>query len=288
MTHSFSIVSMKDHLNDPHAIFSVKADRNLLKSVWECSELKVSCWKILHPSDTEDERAVGLTSEDEAEGLEPTPGVSRHSFGGPPAPEAQPELVPAQPRAADDEVVVKKRALKRVKQQVSALLCGEDLPEGAQAREVAEVPYEVPAVPRGETTCPVCRQVFKTHHCIIVHMGVHRGEKFPCGKCGKVLVNRRYLAEHTQVCVQGNRVSCPVCNKQYSSAPSMCKHHGPNMVLIRWFLKVVLFAHFVGSLFRSRRHGGNTSPTVLTTLIIKVLIIAGLQGVRWLAMLSPM
>ena len=88
-------------------------------------------WKILHPSDTEDERAVGLTSEDEAEGLEPAPGVSRHSFGGPPAPEVQPEPVPAQPQVAEDEVVVKKRALKRVKQQVSALLCGEDLPGGS-------------------------------------------------------------------------------------------------------------------------------------------------------------
>ena len=37
-----------------------------------------------------------------------------------------------------------------MKQQVLALLWGEDLPEGAQAREVAEVPYEVPSVPRGK------------------------------------------------------------------------------------------------------------------------------------------
>ena len=29
MTHNFSIVSIKDHLNDPHAIFSVKADLEL-------------------------------------------------------------------------------------------------------------------------------------------------------------------------------------------------------------------------------------------------------------------
>ena len=185
----------------------------------------MSCWKILHPSNTEDECEVGLTCKDEAEGLGPTPGVSRCHFGGPPAPEVQPEPVPAQPQAADDEVVVKKRALKGVKQQVSALLHGEDLPEGAQARKLAKVPYEVLAVPRGETTCPMCRQVFKTHHHIMVHMGVHRGEKFPCGKCGKVLVNRRYLAEHTQVCVQGNKVSCPVCNKQYSSVSVMHKHH---------------------------------------------------------------
>ena len=148
MLHSFPIVYMKDHLNDPHAIFSVKADRKLLKFVWECSELKVSHWKILHSSDTEDERTVGLTSEDEAEGLEPAPGVSRCSFGGPPAPMAQPEPVPAQPQLAEDEVVVKKRALKRVKQQVSALLHGEDLPGGAKAREIAEVPIRGSSCPQ--------------------------------------------------------------------------------------------------------------------------------------------
>ena len=157
--------------------------------------------------------------------MELAPGVARRGFRGPPAPEAQPEPVPAQPRAADDEVVIKKRALKRVKQQVVALLWGEDLPEGAQAREIAEVPYKVPAVPRGKTTCPVCRQVFKSHHHVKVHMGMHRGEKFPCGKCGKVLVSRRYLTEHTQSCVQGKKVACPVCDKQYASVASMQKHH---------------------------------------------------------------
>ena len=182
---------MTDCLNDQHAVFSVKADSNLLKMVWECSDLKVSWWKIQHPSNTEDEQTIGLTSEDEAECLEAAPGVARHSFGGPPIPEAQPAPALPEHHPADDEVVVKKRALKRVKQQVSALLHGEDLPEGAQAREVTEVLYEVPAVPREETTCPVCRQVFKTHHRLTVHMGIYWGEKFPCGKCGKVLATRR-------------------------------------------------------------------------------------------------
>ena len=126
--------------------------------------MKVSRWKILHPSDTEDKQNVGISSEDEAEGLEAAPGVARHGSGRPAALETQPALVLVQPQVAEDEVVVKKWALKHMKQQVSALLWGEDLPEGAQAREAAEVPYEVPAVPRGETTCPVCRWVFKSHH----------------------------------------------------------------------------------------------------------------------------
>ena len=43
------------------------------------------------------------------------------------------------------------RALKRVDQQVSALLRGEDLPEGAEANEVVEVPDQIPAVPKEAT-----------------------------------------------------------------------------------------------------------------------------------------
>ena len=86
--------------------------------------------------------------------MEATPGVTRRGPGRPAAPEPQPAPALAPLQVAADEVVVKKRALKRMKQQVSALLWGEDLLEGAQVREVAEVPYEVPVVPRGETIMP--------------------------------------------------------------------------------------------------------------------------------------
>ena len=112
-------------------LISVLADEDLLKSVLECSELVVSRWKVCHPSDTED-ITVGLSSEDEAKGLAASPGVARCSFG---EPAAAPTEVPAapEPHPNEDEVVVKKMALKWVKQQVSALLHGEDLPEGAQA-----------------------------------------------------------------------------------------------------------------------------------------------------------
>ena len=81
--------------------------------------LKVSRWKVEHPSDTEDETMVGLSSEDEAEGLEAIPGVARRRSGGPAVVTGSPVHHPA---ADDDEVLVKKRALKWVKQQVSALL----------------------------------------------------------------------------------------------------------------------------------------------------------------------
>ena len=198
------------------------AGADLLKSVLECCDLVVSRWKTEHLSDTKDDNLVGLSSEDEAEGLAPTHGVARQGPGVP-----APAEVPASPEhhPADNKVIVKKRALKWVKQQVSALLSGEDLPEGAQAREVTEVPYQIPAVARERKDCPVCQKSFKTHHWLLVHMGVHCGEKSPCSKCGKVLATKRMWTRYTKACVAGNQVTCPVCGQEYASAQGMHQHY---------------------------------------------------------------
>ena len=125
-----------------------------------------------------------------AEGLEADPGVSQCSFSGPAGEPVAPTL--AEPQPAQDEVIVKKRTLKRVKHQVSALIDGEDLPEGAQAREIAEVPYQIPAISREAKVCPLCHMTLKTDHRLMVHMGVHGvrnspvtsvGRFWPLGKC---------------------------------------------------------------------------------------------------------
>ena len=101
------------------------ADGDLMKSVLETLRLFTLPYKVEHPSDTEDGHEVGLSSEDEAEGLAADPGMACRGVVTSPAPAPVPE-----PRG-EDVVVMKKRALKRVKQQVGALLRGEDLPEGA-------------------------------------------------------------------------------------------------------------------------------------------------------------
>ena len=125
---------------------------------------------------------------------------------------------------SEDEVVVKKRALLRLKQQVSAVLRGEDLPEGAQACELAEVPYQVPSVAQDATQCPVCQKSYPNHHKLMKHMGVHRGEKFPCDRCGKMLASRRMLRFHQSACTRGKQVECPVCKKPYGSRQGMRQH----------------------------------------------------------------
>ena len=162
-----------------------------------------------------------------------------------------------------------------MKQQVSALLWGEDLPGGDQAREIAEVPYEVPVVPRGETSCPVCKQVFKTHHRVQVHMGIHQGEKFPCGKCGKVLATRRYWTEQTQSCVHGKRVTCLCAGNCLQVLRPCTSTIKPNMGLILLCRKVGLYAHSVPNLSGCEKHGQSTSRIVVLTLIGKVPTFAG-------------
>ena len=102
-------------------LISVIADADLMKSVLETLRLLMLPYKVEHPSDTKDGHEVGLSSEDEVEGLPADPGMAHRGVVTGPAPAPAPE-----PRR-EDEVVVKKRALNRVKQQVGALLRGEGL-----------------------------------------------------------------------------------------------------------------------------------------------------------------
>ena len=82
------------------------ADADLMKSVLEMSRLLTSLYKAEHPSDTEDRHEVGLSLEDEAKGLLADPGMACRGVVTGPAPAPVPEP------GGEDEVVMKKRALK--------------------------------------------------------------------------------------------------------------------------------------------------------------------------------
>ena len=197
------------------------ADEDNVKDVLLTSPLMVSWYRKEHPSDTEDEGDVGLSSEAEAEGLDPEAGAAQRGQAAREEPPwgATPTLV------GEGEVVVKRWALRRMKQQVSALLRGEDLSEGAEACKVAEVPYQLLAVERDATVCPVCERELPNHHKLMKHMGVHHGEKSPCSKCGRVLVSRHMLQAHQPACIQGKSVQCPDCGRHYASRQSIKQHH---------------------------------------------------------------
>ena len=176
-------------------LFAVKADEDLSKYVLECSRLSHTLWKHCFPQDTEDEASVGISSEDEADGMplvdhqvrravRPTPAAPT-----PPASAARSAAAMSTAATAStgtstdapqgpmsDEVVVKKSAFLTMKRQVAALIREEELPAcEAGARGIPEVPYQVPAVGKEDTQCPVCHLSFKTLYHLRRHMDVHRG-----------------------------------------------------------------------------------------------------------------
>ena len=58
-------------------LVSILANEDLLKSVLECLELMILAWKRDHPSNTEDDTVVRLSSKDEVQGLATIPEMAR-------------------------------------------------------------------------------------------------------------------------------------------------------------------------------------------------------------------
>ena len=106
------------HISDAghlHHIFSVRANKELVKDVLTCTALTPSTYKTRHPDDTDDPEAVGGSSEDEVEGLEEILGVSRR-LQKPPQPESTLEPTPTPSSAPTKEegiIKVQKKDLKR-------------------------------------------------------------------------------------------------------------------------------------------------------------------------------
>ena len=92
------------------------------------------------------------------------------------------------------------------------------------------------------------------------HMVVHRGEKFPCDECGKVLASKKMLRRHTKACVQGHKVSCPDCGKEYASSQGMKQHHKAKHGVDEPEMDGVFHTLIVGKCTRSRKVCWNTRP----------------------------
>ena len=119
----------------------MKADEDLSKYVLECSRLGCTLWKHWFPEDTEDEAAVGISSEDKADGMplvdhqvrrvvRPTPAASvlppsaagLAATASTAATASMGTSTDAPQGPALGEVVVKKSALLTMKRQMTALI----------------------------------------------------------------------------------------------------------------------------------------------------------------------
>ena len=217
-----------------HCIFPVQADKALMKDVLTCMPLAPSTYKSRHPNNTNNPDAVGGSSEDEAEGLEEIPGVSRH-LQKPPHPEPTPEPTPTPtPVPAEEEGVIKvqKRDLKRVQGILKDILAGRKIRAGSGA-SCEDVPFQVPIVEAGDKDCSLCHQSFSSTKALRHHMKTHTGETgWVCEKCSKVLSTRAMLDLHVTSCGKPDKQhNCQACGRGYTTKQALVAHmkakHGP-------------------------------------------------------------
>ena len=144
----------------------VRANRELVKDVLICKPLQNSVYKSRHPEDTDDPDDVEVSSEDEAEGMEGILGISRRlsrpppSESSPPEPSAPPAPGKPAPEVEEGFIKVPKKDLKRTQGILKDILAGRRVRASEATRE--DVPFEVPEVQAGETSCELCRQCFKS------------------------------------------------------------------------------------------------------------------------------
>ena len=214
----------------------VKADRNLIKDVLTCRPLVESIYKSRHPDDTDDPDAVSLSSEDEAENLGEVLGVSRRLPK--PAPSSSPRQHEPESHGADpdpfpedDTIKVPKKDFKRAQNIIKDMLAGRKA-RWATAASREDIPFSVPEVQAGETSCQLCHQSFSSTRSLRRHMLTHTGDTgFSCSRCGKILASRVTRDMHLEGCGRPKRHFCMECNQGYASKQALVAHmkakHGP-------------------------------------------------------------
>ena len=205
----------------------VRANRELVKDVLTCRPLENSVYKSQHPDDTDDPDTVGMSSEDEAEGMGDILGVFRRLNKPPPAGPSLPE-----PPVLEEVGMIKvlKQDLKRAQGILKDILAGRRVRITGPTRE--EVPFEVPEVQAGNTSCELCRQSFKSTHSLCCHMKTHTGDTgWSCDWRDKVLASRAMSELHQKGCGWEKGHWCQTCKKGYTTKQALVAHlkvkHGP-------------------------------------------------------------
>ena len=213
-------------------LLPVQANKELVKDVLTCRPLESSMYKSRHPDNTDDPDVVGVSSEDEAEGMEDILGVSRRLNKPPPAGSS-----PAEPPAPQEEegmIKVPKKDLKRAQGILKDILPGRKV--CATGATWKDIPFEVPEVQAGDTKCELCCQSFKSTGSLCHHMKTHTGDTgWSCDQCGKMLASRVMSELHQKSCGQEKGHWCQACKKGYTTKQALVVHlkakHGPPLTV---------------------------------------------------------
>ena len=215
-----------------------------------CGDVLMSAYKIRHPNDTPD---VGLSSDDEATGMEEqigipqritvshpersvSPSYSQGRAASPPADDQAPSTstsgLSGEPpvsfvRLGPDEVVIRKTVLRGIKRGAKLALKNK-LPTSfsAGSASAGDVPFAVPKPGKHEVHCTFCRKDFPSAKALRRHLCMHEGKLvhvYP--KCGKHLVSRVTMEMHQSSCgSQDYPHNCATCGKGYHSKQALLQH----------------------------------------------------------------
>ena len=218
-----------------------------------CGDVSMSAYKTRHPNDTDDPPDIGLSSDDEATGMEEqigialgitvshpersvSPSYSQGRAAAPPADDQAPSTTTSGPsceppasfvRLGPDEVVIRKVVLCGIKRGAELVLQGK-LPVSfsAGSASAGDMPFAVPKPGKDEVHCTFCRKDFPSAKALRRHLHMHEGKSvYMCPKCGKHLVSRATMEMHQSSCgSQDYPHNCATCGKGYHTKQALLQH----------------------------------------------------------------
>ena len=188
----------------------------------------------------DDPGAVGVSSKDEAEGMEEVLGITRRLQKPVPSP-AEPSTMrsgsatpsgPATPAVPEEEGIiwVKRKHLRRAEGILKDILAGKRV-RMSTGTSSQDVPFEVPTVQPGEKDCQLCHQSFESTRSLRHHMKTHTRETgWSCSR-----VQDSHLQSHagpsSEILWAGKGYWCRECKKGYTTKQALVAHlkakHGP-------------------------------------------------------------
>ena len=216
-----------------------------------CGDVSMSAYKIRHPDDTDDPPDIGLSSDDEATGMEEQIGIawqitvshpersvsvsySQGRAASPPADDQAPSTSTSCPlgeppsgfvRLGPDEVVIRKAVLCGIKRGAELALKGK-LPASfsAGSASAGDVPFAVPKPGKDEVHCTFCRKDFPSAKALRRHLRMHEGKWVHV--YGTVhLVSRATMEMHQSSCgSQDYPHNSATCGKGYHSKQALLQH----------------------------------------------------------------
>ena len=215
----------------------------------------MSEYKERYPDDSKDPPDVGLSSEDEAMGMEEIVGIARRVTLSKPSPappaskpstsqpteKATPPVDPGVPgpmrdpakppegyiKLAKDEVVIKKAVLHGIKLGAELAL-KDQVPAifSPGAATTGDLPFKVPDPAPHQVYCDICKKDLPTPKALRHYLRFHKGKtKYLCPKCGRHLASSCTFDMHRESYGSSEFThNCCACGKGYHNKQSLVEH----------------------------------------------------------------